>query len=306
MLIRKPALREAHVTDAALFTRRRAVIAGMGAAAATALGSRTSAEPLSVPGAAPLPGEPVTPLDKITGYNNYYEFGTGKSDPAYRAGKLKTSPWSVVIDGECQKPATVAFEDLMKAGMLEERIYRHRCVEGWSMVIPWQGFPLSKLLSRVEPTADAKYVAFQTLLRPAEMPGQRQPVLNWPHAEGLRLDEAMNDLTLLAVGLYGQALPNQNGAPLRLVVPWKYGFKGIKAITRISLVRDQPQTTWNILAPDEYGFYANVNPKVDHPRWSQAREQRIGEGARRETLAFNGYAGQVASLYAGMDLRRSF
>ena len=306
MLIQKPALREANVTDAALFTRRRAVIAGVGAAAALASKGRARAEPLSTTGSAPIPGEPATPLDKVTGYNNYYEFGAGKSDPAYQAGKLKTSPWSVVIDGECQKPATVALEDLMTPDTLEERIYRHRCVEGWSMVIPWQGIPLSKLLSRVEPTGDARYVAFQTLLRPSEMPGQRQSVLDWPYVEGLRLDEAMNSLTLLATGLYGQALPNQNGAPLRLVVPWKYGFKGIKAIVRISLVRDQPQTTWNILAPDEYGFYANVNPKVDHPRWSQAREQRIGEGARRETLPFNGYADQVASLYAGMDLRKNF
>lgn len=305
MLIRQPALSEANVTNAALFTRRHTVIAGMGAAAALALGGRQArAEPSAT--SVPIPGEPATLRDKITGYNNYYEFGTGKSDPAYRAGKLKTSPWSVAIDGECQKPATVALEDLVKPDMLEERIYRHRCVEGWSMVIPWQGFPLSKLLSRVEPTADAKYVAFQTLLRPAEMPGQRQAILDWPYVEGLRLDEAMNDLTLLAVGLYGQALPNQNGAPLRLVVPWKYGFKSIKAIVRISLVRDQPQTTWNVLAPGEYGFHANVNPKVDHPRWSQAREQRIGEGSRRETLPFNGYAEQVASLYAGMDLRKDF
>ena len=313
MLIRNaPVLRERDITDPMLYASRRTVLAGIGlagiglAAATLAGAGRARARTLAFKPGAPVPQEPATALDKIAGYNNYYEFGTDKSDPAATADQLQTSPWSVTVDGECHKPATLALDDLVKPEMLEERIYRHRCVEGWSMVIPWVGFPLSRLLSRVEPTSAAKYVAFQTLLRPSQMPGQRASVLEWPYAEGLRLDEAMNDLTLLAVGLYGQALPNQNGAPLRLVVPWKYGFKGIKAIVRISLVHDQPRTSWNKLGPAEYGFYSNVNPDVDHPRWSQARERRIGDYSRRKTLMFNGYADQVAPLYAGMDLRKDF
>jgi methionine sulfoxide reductase catalytic subunit len=307
LILVSPPLRAADITDAALYTRRRAVLAGMGLAAATLAGvGPARAADLSFKRGSPIPQEPATPWNQITSYNNYYEFGTDKSDPAAYAGQLHTAPWTLTVDGECLKPTTIGLEELTKPDLLEERIYRHRCVEGWSMVIPWVGFPLSKILSRVEPTSNAKYVAFKTLIRPSEMPGERGFLLDWPYTEGLRLDEAMNDLTILAVGLYGQTLPNQNGAPLRLVVPWKYGFKGIKAIVRISLVRDQPRTTWNRLSPDEYGFYSNVNPNVDHPRWSQARERRIGEFTRRPTLMFNGYGDQVASLYAGMDLRKDF
>lgn len=307
LILNSSALHTAEITDAALYTRRRAVLAGMGLAAATLCGAGPArAAQLSFKRGSPIAQEPATPLSAITGYNNYYEFGADKSDPAANAGRLRTAPWTVMVDGECLKPTTIALEDLIKPDLLEERIYRHRCVEGWSMVIPWVGFPLSKILSRVEPKSNAKYVAFQTLMRPSEMPGEKRSLLDWPYTEGLRLDEAMNDLTILAVGLYGQTLPNQNGAPLRLVVPWKYGFKGIKAIVRISLVRDQPVTTWNRLAATEYGFYSNVNPNVDHPRWSQARERRIGEFLRRPTLMFNGYGDQVASLYTGMDLRRDF
>ena len=324
MLIRRnSSLTEAEVTPRATWFNRRALLLGAGAAGLAGAGLLASrfagvgqAAP-DTPGPAvhttelsfkpgmPLPDEAATPLDKVASYNNYYEFGTGKSDPAAYAGRLHTSPWAVVVDGECHKPQTVGLEELLAAPNLEERIYRHRCVEAWSMVVPWVGVPLRALLDRVEPTGAAKYVAFQTLMRPNEMPGERSSFIDWPYVEGLRLDEAMHDLTLLAVGLYGRTLPNQNGAPLRLVVPWKYGFKGIKAIVRVSLVREMPRTTWNKLAPKEYGFYANVNPAVDHPRWSQAQERRVG-GTTRPTLPFNGYAEQVASLYAGMDLRREF
>jgi len=313
MLIRTaPDLREADVTDPALYASRRSFLsgvglAGMGLAAASLAGAGPArAEDLSYKPGVPIPGEPATSREGITGYNNYYEFGTGKSDPAARAGKLRTQPWAVSLDGECAKPGTVGLDDLLRPEMLEERIYRHRCVEGWSMVIPWVGVPLSRILARAEPTSNAKWVGFETLVRPKEMPGQRGAVLDWPYVEGLRMDEAMNPLTLIATGLYGQALPNQNGAPLRLVVPWKYGFKGIKAIVRISLLKEQPKTTWNLLAPSEYGFYANVNPKVDHPRWTQANERRVGEAGRRDTLPFNGYGEQVAALYSGMDLRKEF
>jgi sulfoxide reductase catalytic subunit YedY len=250
--------------------------------------------------------EPQTPFADVTTYNNFYEFGLDKNDPALNAHALKTKPWTVVIDGEVGKPQTVDIDQLLSWFPVEERVYRMRCVEAWSMVIPWLGFPLADLLKRVEPTSRAKYVAFTTLMDPEQMPGQKRPVLDWPYVEGLRLDEAMNPLTLMAVGLYGKTLPNQNGAPLRLVVPWKYGFKGIKSIVRISLTEQQPPTAWNIAAPHEYGFYANVNPEVDHPRWSQASERRIGEYSRRPTLPFNGYAEQVAHLYAGMDLRKSY
>ncbi len=309
MLIRTaPDLREADVTDPALYASRRKVLAGMGLGAAALLAGigPARADGLSYKPGTLIPQEPATSRDSITSYNNYYEFGTGKSDPEARAGKLKTQPWSVTLDGECAKPATLALEDLLAPEMLEERIYRHRCVEGWSMVIPWVGIPLSRILARAEPTANARYVGFETLVRPKEMPGQRSAILEWPYVEGLRMDEAMHPLTLIATGLYGQALPNQNGAPLRLVVPWKYGFKGIKAIVRISLLKERPKTTWNLLAPSEYGFYANVNPMVDHPRWSQAHEHRVGEYSRRETLPFNGYGEQVASLYSGMNLREEF
>jgi sulfoxide reductase catalytic subunit YedY len=244
-------------------------------------------------------------FEEIASYNNFYEFGTGKGDPARYAGRLKTSPWKVKIDGHCAKPAEYLLEDLIKPFELEERIYRLRCVEAWSMVIPWIGFPLGDVLKKVEPTAQAKYVEFTTLMDPGQMPGQRRAVLDWPYVEGLRLDEAMHPLAILGVGLYGQVLPNQNGAPLRLVVPWKYGFKSIKSIVRIRLVEKEPRTAWNISAPQEYGFYSNVNPDVDHPRWSQARERRIGEFFKRKTLMFNGYD-QVASLYAGMDLKKNY
>ena len=307
MLIRNaPDLCEADVTAPAMYASRRTLLGGMGMAALLAGAGPTRAEGLSYQAGIPIPQEPASSREAITGYNNYYEFGTGKSDPEARAGKLKTQPWSVTLDGECAKPATLALEDLLKPETLEERIYRHRCVEGWSMVIPWVGVPLSRILARAEPTSQAKWVGFETLVRPKEMPGQRSAVLDWPYVEGLRMDEAMNPLTLIATGLYGQPLPNQNGAPLRLVVPWKYGFKGIKAIVRISLLKEKPKTTWNLLAPSEYGFYANVNPMVDHPRWSQAHERRIGEGGQRETLPFNGYGEQVAALYSGMNLREEF
>jgi len=307
MLIRTALdLRKADVTDPALYASRRTVIAGLGTAALLAGAGPARAEGLSYKPGTPVPQEPASSREAITGYNNYYEFGTGKSDLAARAGMLKTQPWSVTLDGECAKPGTVGLEDLLRAEMLEERIYRHRCVEGWSMVIPWIGVPLSRILARAEPASGAKWLGFETLVRPKEMPGQRSAVLDWPYVEGLRMDEAMNPLTLIATGLYGQALPNQNGAPLRLVVPWKYGFKGIKAIVRISLLKEKPKATWNMLAPSEYGFYANVNPMVDHPRWSQAHERRVGETGRRDTLPFNGYGDQVASLYSGMNLREEF
>ncbi|HEY6881737.1 MAG TPA: protein-methionine-sulfoxide reductase catalytic subunit MsrP [Polyangiales bacterium] len=249
--------------------------------------------------------EQPTSYDDITHYNNFYEFGLGKEDPAIHARSLVTRPWTIAIEGEVAKPLQLDIDDVLKSG-LEERVYRMRCVEAWSMVIPWLGLPLAKLLARVQPTSRAKYVAFTSLLDPEQMEGQRNGVLDWPYVEGLRIDEAMHPLTLLAVGLYGKTLPNQNGAPIRLVVPWKYGFKGIKSIVKIELCERQPRTTWNQAAPSEYGFYANVNPFVDHPRWSQASERRIGEFARRPTLPFNGYADEVAQLYAGLDLRRNF
>ncbi|MBI5464289.1 MAG: protein-methionine-sulfoxide reductase catalytic subunit MsrP [Ignavibacteriales bacterium] len=242
----------------------------------------------------------------ITTYNNFYEFGTDKSDPAKNSGNFKLSPWTVNVEGLVKKPAAYHLEDFIKPHKLEDRIYRLRCVEGWSMVIPWLGFPLAGLIKRVEPTSKAKYVTFETVYRPEEMIGQRRPYLNWPYVEGLRLDEAMHPLTLLAAGLYGKGLPNQNGAPLRLVVPWKYGFKSIKSIVKIGFVEKEPPTTWNISAPDEYGFYSNVNPEADHPRWSQKSERRIGEFLKRKTVMFNGYAEQVGYLYAGMDLKKHF
>ena len=247
----------------------------------------------------------LTPLQSITNYNNFYEFDTSKSGVARAAKDFVTRPWAVAVEGLVNKPRVFDLDELLKF-QLEERVYRFRCVEGWSMVIPWIGFPLSKLLEKVEPTAQAKYVAFQTLLDPKRMPNQAFGILNWPYVEGLRLDEAMHPLTIMATGLYGETLPPQDGAPIRLVVPWKYGFKSIKSVVKISLVASEPPTTWNIEAPDEYGFYSNVNPDVPHPRWSQATEQRIGEYGRRKTLLFNGYAEQVAHLYQGMDLVRNF
>jgi sulfoxide reductase catalytic subunit YedY len=248
-------------------------------------------------------------LAEITGYNNFYEFGTGKGDPAEHAHRLRPRPWSVVVDGECEKPGRLALEDLLRPHPLEERIYRLRCVEAWSMVIPWIGFPLRDVVKRFLPTSRAKYVEFTTLHDPKQMPGQRFPVLDWPYVEGLRIDEATHPLAILGVGLYGKLLPNQNGAPIRLVVPWKYGFKSIKSIVRIRFSARMPRTTWALSAPDEYGFFANVNPAVDHPRWSQKSERRIGSSnflARQPTLPFNGYADEVAALYRGMNLKHWF
>lgn len=289
------------VTPKSLFLNRRALIAGAGAALAAGPAlARIDAAPSAF-----STDETPNTLEEITTYNNFYEFGTGKEDPARNAAALTTDPWSIVIDGLVDRPGTYDLADVMKDQPLEERIYRFRCVEAWSMVIPWIGFELSGLLNRVGVQPSAKYVAFETLVRPEEMIGQQSPILDWPYREGLRLDEAMHPLTILATGLYGEEMPKQNGAPIRLVVPWKYGFKSIKSIVKISLVADQPQTTWNMLQPSEYGFYSNVNPQVDHPRWSQASERRIGAGlfaGRQDTLMFNGYEEQVASLYTGMDL----
>jgi len=315
VLIRRPAdILPSEITPREVYLNRRQWMTGAaGLALAAGLPGSLGAAPLPA-AKSPLSAtdEKLTSREDITTYNNFYEFGTDKASPAAKAHTLKTSPWTVKVDGLVAKPADYALEDLLKPVTLEERIYRMRCVEGWSMVIPWVGFPLADLIRRVEPLGSAKYVAFETAYRPDEMPGTDTffPVLDWPYVEGLRMDEAMHPLTILAVGLYGETLPNQNGAPIRLVVPWKYGFKGIKSIVRISFVEKQPETSWNKQAPDEYGFYANVNPSVDHPRWSQATERRIGEGGlfakRRPTLPFNGYADQVAQLYAGMDLKKFY
>ena len=316
MLIGKPrSIPGSEITPKDVFLRRRDVIAGLGAFGA-GLGALAApnawAAKLAVTKSALSTSDPLTLLKDVTSYNNFYEFGTDKGDPAENSGKFTTTPWTIKIDGLVAKPMTISLEDLVKPVTLEERIYRMRCVEGWSMVIPWNGFSLSTLLQKVEPLGSAKFVAFETVLRPKEMPGQSglfQP-LPWPYVEGLRLDEAMHPLTILATGLYGETLPNQSGAPLRLVVPWKYGFKGIKSIVRISLVDKEPKTSWKVANAGEYGFYSNVNPEVDHPRWTQATERRIGEGGltakRRPTLKFNGYGEQVASLYAGMDLKANF
>jgi sulfoxide reductase catalytic subunit YedY len=305
----KTDLKYSDVTPQADFLNRRAVIAGMGGAALSALA------PLKAGATTPLPqseystDETPNTLEDISSYNNFYEFGTGKDDPARNAHTLTISPWTVRIDGLVDKPGDYAIEDIMTGMTVEERIYRFRCVEAWSMVVPWNGFQLSALLDRVGVQSGAKYVAFETLVRPSEMPYQETKMLDWPYREGLRLDEAMNPLTLLATGLYGGPLPKQNGAPLRLVVPWKYGFKSIKSIVRISLRDQQPKATWNMLIPNEYGFYSNVNPEVDHPRWSQASERPIGGGlfaGRKPTLMFNGYSDEVASMYAGMDLKANY
>jgi len=250
--------------------------------------------------------EDLTPYKDVTTYNNFYEFGTDKDDPYQNAGDFKTKPWTLKVEGAVRKPATYHLEDFLKPYKLEDRVYRHRCVEGWSMVIPWLGFPIADVIKKVQPTSKARYVEFTTLYDPTQMPGQKRPVLEWPYVEALRLDEAMNPLAIFAVGLYGKQLPNQNGAPFRIVIPWKYGFKSGKSIVKIRFTDSQPRTTWNIAAPNEYGFYSNVNPEVDHPRWSQKFERRIGEFRKRRTLMFNGYGDQVASLYAGMDLRKYF
>ena len=323
-----PAIPAADITDESAYLGRRAFLrgtaaVGLGAAlggcfASDEMEAAAGDDAAAVAGdlpreldATPAPRhfrteEPITPWEAATTYNNYYEFGTGKSDPAENAHTLKPRPWSVVIEGEVGKPGVVAFEDLVKPHTLEERIYRHRCVEAWSMVIPWVGIPLGEILKRFEPTSKAKYVYFETLYDEVQMPLTRRNALQWPYREGLRMDEAMHPLTILAVGLYGRELPNQNGAPLRLVVPWKYGFKGVKSIVKIRLQERQPRTSWESENPREYGFYANVNPDVDHPRWSQRRERRIGEWTKRPTLFLNGYEKQVGSLYASLDLRRNF
>ena len=300
----QPDLKWSDVTPRNLYLNRRQIMTGAAAlAGAAAVGAPVwGASPYST-------DEAPNTFEEISGYNNYYEFGTDKADPAAYAGALVTKPWSVVVDGLVDKPGAYDLGDLLAGLTVEDRIYRHRCVEAWSMVIPWRGIQLSSLLAKLGPQPGAKFVSFETLVRPEEMQGQQRAILEWPYREGLRLDEAMHPLTLLATGLYDQDLPNQNGAPIRLIVPWKYGFKGIKAIVRISLTDTQPQTTWNMMAANEYGFYANVNPEVDHPRWSQASERRIGAGllaGRQDTLMFNGYGEHVSSLYSGLDLAANY
>jgi sulfoxide reductase catalytic subunit YedY len=319
-------IHSSEITPEHIYLSRREFLKAMGVTSAFALlmaacGGRPPQAPAAaaatpvvtlVPGATAGPpssgstdelGAPLTPFDSITHYNNYYEFSEDKSSVADLVDKFQTSPWQVQVYGLVNNPKTYAMEDLLKKFDQQERIYRLRCVEAWSMVIPWTGFQLSELLKEVDPQSNAKYVRFETLMRPEQMPGQKNPLYPWPYNEGLRLDEAMNSLTILATGLYGKPLPAQDGAPIRLVVPWKYGFKSIKSIIKIELTDQQPATMWSTISPDEYGFYANVNPEVDHPRWSQKTERRIGESGRRKTLMFNGYADEVASLYTGMDLR---
>jgi sulfoxide reductase catalytic subunit YedY len=325
MLIKRPSdIRSSEITDKKLYLNRReflqtatgaaaagaAVLAGAGvvleAAGQPAPHGRklenVHKSPLSVSAA----DDKVNTWEQITTYNNYYEFGTDKDSPSEYAKSLKTEPWKVVVDGECNKPAAYNLEDILKGQTLEERIYRHRCVEAWSMVIPWVGFPLSDFIKKCEPTSKAKFVSFYTLNDPGQMPGVRSPILRWPYLEALRMDEAMHPLTILTVGLYGEVVPKQDGAPIRLTVPWKYGFKSAKSIVRIRFVEKQPLNTWQESAPQEYGFYSNVNPTVDHPRWTQASERRIGEFFRRKTLMFNGYGDQVASLYTGLDLKKNY
>ncbi len=309
---RRPSdVRTSEITPKSVYLNRRRFIQS---ASALGLGAIAGVSPFSA-AQAKLKGlvkgpygtdEEPTSLSSITSYNNFYEFGADKGDPAKNARNFKTMPWSIAIEGEVGKPGNYNFEDLIAPHKLEERTYRLRCVEAWSMVVPWVGIPLADIIKRLEPTSRAKYVAFETLLDPKQMPGQRRSVLDWPYREGLRIDEAMNPLTLLAVGLYGEELPAQNGAPIRLVVPWKYGFKSIKSIVRIRFSETMPATSWNMSSPREYGFYSNVNPTVSHPRWSQARERRIGDFLKRKTLEFNGYAEEVAPMYAGMDLAKNF
>ena len=315
MTTRVPRIAPSEITPPEAYFSRRTLLAGALAAGVSSLTAAAEGPPA---GAAPLDykanprysvRESPNKYEEITTYNNFYEFGTDKDDPSRNARNFRAQPWSVTIDGEAETRGTFTLEDILKGQSLEERVYRFRCVEAWSLVVPWVGFPLSSLIARFKPTSRAKYVEFTTLYDPQRMPGQRARVLAWPYVEGLRMDEAMHPLTLMVVGLYGRVLPNQDGAPLRLIVPWKYGFKGIKSIVRISFTEREPRTTWSLAAPNEYGFYANVNPSVDHPRWSQATERRIGApflAARRPTLLFNGYANEVASLYQGMDLKRNF
>ncbi|TAK92326.1 MAG: protein-methionine-sulfoxide reductase catalytic subunit MsrP [Burkholderiaceae bacterium] len=311
MLKFKSDIPASEITPYAVYQQRRAFVQAAVAAGvlmptlseAAAMALKGAPSSYSVP-------EKTTSFDDATHYNNFYEFGTDKSDPARHADTLRPAPWTVRIEGEVAKPRTFDIDDLRKLAGMEERVYRLRCVEGWSMVIPWVGYPLVQLLKQVQPTGNAKYIEFTSLADPKQMPGVRSSVLEWPYTEGLRLDEALHPLTLLTFGMYGQVLPNQNGAPVRVIVPWKYGFKSAKSIVRIRLTEKQPNTSWNLAAPGEYGFYSNVNPEVDHPRWSQATERRIGEDGifkpKRKTLMFNGYADQVAGLYTGMDLRKFY
>jgi sulfoxide reductase catalytic subunit YedY len=318
MLIKKPAdIRYSEVTPKELYLRRREFIR---AAAAGVIGGAAGLSPLAIERLSAqtrtkLPNvrkssfstsETMNSYEDVTGYNNFYEFGTDKEDPQANAQGFNPRPWTIKVEGLVKTPATIDIDTLVKPHALEERIYRMRCVEGWSMVIPWVGFPLGDVIKRLEPQPSAKFIEFTTLQDPVRMPGQRYPVLRWPYVEGLRLDEAMNPLAILVVGLYGEVLPNQNGAPIRLVVPWKYGFKGIKSIVRIRFTDVQPRGSWEVAQAREYGFYANVNPNVDHPRWSQASERRLGEFRRRRTEMFNGYGEQVASLYTGLDLRKYY
>lgn len=305
-------LSESDVTDYKIYQQRRKFIkATAGTAAALSLGlPAINHAGINLQGYKkdldnPLANE-LTEEIKITSYNNFYELGTGKGDPKKNAHLLKTEPWAISVEGECEKPGVIGIEDLISPHKLEERIYRLRCVEAWSMVVPWLGVELGPVLKRFEPTSKAKYVEFTTILDADNLPGQRRSILDWPYQEGLRIDEAMHPLTLLTVGLYGKELPNQNGAPMRLVVPWKYGFKSIKSVVKIRFTEQQPTTSWNISSPREYGFYSNVNPHVDHPRWSQARERKIGNLRKHKTLMFNGYQDEVASLYEGMDLAKQF
>jgi methionine sulfoxide reductase catalytic subunit len=317
MLIKRPAILPSEITSKGLYLNRREFIqasAALGAAAGLAAAGILL--PRSAHGAAKLAdvrksalsttGEELTAYKDITTYNNYYEFGTGKEDPSETASKLRTRPWSVAVDGEVGKPKVFTIEEILKLAPLEERVYRMRCVEGWSMVIPWVGYSFSEIIKRVQPTSKAKYVQFTSLADPEQMHGIKMPILDWPYTEGLRMDEAMHPLTILCVGLYDELLPNQDGAPVRVVIPWKYGFKNGKSIVKIRFVEEQPKTTWQLANAREYGFYSNVNPGVDHPRWSQAKERRIGEFGKRATLMFNGYGDQVASLYAGMDLKKYY
>jgi sulfoxide reductase catalytic subunit YedY len=278
--------------DRRRFLAQSATLAGVAALAPSVLGATEAQE------------DERTPYEDITHYNNYYEFGTGKEDPAKYSGDFVPRPWVVAVEGECSNPGTFALDDFLKGHEIVEPVYRMRCVEAWSMVIPWRGVRLRDVIMRAQPTGDAKFVEMTTVLRPAQMPGQRRRILPWPYVEGLRLDEAMNELTILATGIYGKDLLNQNGAPLRLVTPWKYGFKGVKSIVKMRFTSDMPENTWQMMAPNEYGFYSNVNPEVDHPRWSQARERRIGEFRRRPTMMFNGYGEQVSHMYRGMDLTK--
>jgi len=320
MLIKRlPELKYSDVTPKDVYINRRKFLADAGfiAGAAFAGGSLWkflspsqrvfAATKLDVASKSPFSTtEKETPYNDVTHYNNYYEFGTDKTDPANNAGNFKTSPWSVSVEGECAKPRTFTMDEILKLAPLEERIYRHRCVEAWSIVVPWIGYSFSVLANLVQPTANAKFVAFQSFYDKQQMPLARGSGINPPYVEGLRMDEAMHPLTMISVGMYGETLPNQDGAPVRMTIPWKYGFKSIKSIVKVKFVTKMPPTTWNMLASDEYGFYSNVNPQVDHPRWSQAKERRLGEFLMRPTVMFNGYGDQVAKLYAGMDLRKNY